>query len=86
MPQEGAFHRRDEMEELIKMLKELHDDVDYETHEGLIDDKIFNSFDVAMLIAMIGDNFDVRINPEDIVPANFNSAQSIWALIEQSEG
>ena len=72
------------MDELIRILKELHDDVDYETHESLIEDKIFNSFDVAMLVAIIAENFDVHIEPDDIIPENFNSAKSIWALIEES--
>jgi acyl carrier protein len=71
------------MDELIELLTQMHDDVDYETHEHLIDDKILNSFDLVMLIAMIGDTFDVRIEPEDITPEHFNSARSIWALIEE---
>ena len=73
------------MERLINLLKELHDDVDYESHEGLIDDKVLNSFDLVMLITMIGDEFGVQIEPEDLVPENFNSAKSIWALIKELE-
>ena len=71
------------MEELIKLLNELHNDVDFESSERLIDDKILSSFDIAMLIGMINDNFDVTVGPEDIIPENFNSAKAIWALIEQ---
>ena len=74
------------MDELIKLLNELHNDVDFEGHEKLIDDRVLTSFDVAMLVVMISDTFDVDIEPEDIVPENFNSAKAIWALIGQLEG
>ena len=70
------------MDELIKVLKELHNDIDFASHEHLIDEKVLNSFDIAMLIVMISDNFNVTIEPEDIVPENFNSAKTLWALIE----
>ena len=73
------------MERLINLLKELHDDVDYENCESLVDDKILNSFDLVMLLTMIGDEFGVQIEPEDVVPENFNSAGSIWALIQELE-
>jgi len=39
---------------------------------------------VAMLVAMINDSFDVQIEPEEIIPENFNSAKAMWALIERS--
>ena len=71
------------MDELIQLLQELHDDVDYDTHQSLIDDKVFNSFDIVMLLTMISDRFEVQINPEDIKPENFNSAKTIWRLIEE---
>jgi len=71
------------VDELIQLLQELHDDVDYDTHQSLIDDKVFNSFDIVMLLTMISDRFEVQINPEDIKPENFNSAKTIWRLIEE---
>ena len=74
------------MNELIELLSKLHDDVDYESHERLIDDKVLNSFDLVVLITMISDTFGVVIEPEDVVPERFNSAKSIWALIEELEG
>ena len=72
------------MDELYRMLKELHNDIDYERHERLVDEKVLNSFEVAMLVAMINDSFDVQIEPEEIIPENFNSAKAMWALIERS--
>lgn len=71
------------MQELIKLLESLHDDIDYETYEGLIDDGILDSLDIVSLITDINDTFDVSIPPEEIVPENFNSAKALWELIER---
>ena len=71
------------MEELLNILKELHEDVDFEVEEGLVDDGILDSLDIVTLITEINDAFDISIPAEEIVPENFNSAGAIWALIEK---
>lgn len=71
------------MEELLEILKDLHDDVDYETCTTLIDDRILDSFDIVTLVAEVDDKLDVQIPPEELIPENFNSAAAIWALIER---
>ncbi len=69
------------MNELLEILSELHPDVDFETEENLIEDKILDSLDIVSLISEIDDRFDVVIPPEEIIPENFNSAKALWALI-----
>ena len=69
------------MEELIKLLNELHDDVDFEVEEALVDDGIIDSLDIVTLVTEINDRFDVSIPPEEIIPDNFNSAKALWELI-----
>lgn len=71
------------MEKLIEILSELHDDVDFETAEGLVDDGILDSLDIVSLVTEIDSEFDVRIPPEEIIPENFNSAAALWALISR---
>ncbi|MGM9642469.1 MAG: acyl carrier protein [Eubacteriales bacterium] len=71
------------MNELIKLLEDLHEGIDYETCETLVDDGILDSLDIVTLITDINDTFDVAIPPEEIVPENFNSAKALWALIEK---
>ncbi len=73
------------MEQLLEILEELHSDVDFETCDTLIDDKILDSFDIVTLISEINSEFDVAIPAEEIVPENFNSAKALWALIEKLE-
>ena len=69
------------MEELLKLLNELHDDVDFETEEALVDDGLIDSLDIVTLVTEINDRFDVSIPPEEIIPDNFNSAKALWELI-----
>ena len=61
------------MEKLIEILNELHDDVDFENENALIDDGILDSLDIVTLITEINDTFDVSIPAEEIIPENFNS-------------
>ena len=71
------------MEQLIEILQELHPEVDYETETGLIDRRIFDSFDVITLVGELMDTFDIEITAEQMVPENFNSMQDIWNLVER---
>jgi len=71
------------MDEILNLLKELHDDIDFETEDHLVDDRILDSFDVVTLVSEIDDRFDIRIPAEDIIPENFNSAEALYKLLER---
>lgn len=73
------------MEDLLEILRGLHPDVDFETEENLIDDGILDSMDIVSLISEINDAFEVTITAKDIIPANFNSAQALYELIQELE-
>lgn len=73
------------MKELLEILNGLHPEVDFETCESLIDDKILDSFDIISIISEINEEFDVTISAEYIVPENFNSAKALYALIQKLE-
>jgi acyl carrier protein len=71
------------MEQLLEILAELHPEVDFNTEEHLIDNKILDSFDIVTIVAEIDSEFDVSIPAEELVPENFNSAQALYALVER---
>ncbi len=71
------------MDELLKILTDMHPDVDFNAEEHLIDDMILDSLDIVSLISEINEVFDVTITARDIVPANFNSAKALYALIQK---
>lgn len=71
------------MEKLLEILDELHPDVDFETEEHLIDNKILDSFDIVTIVAEIDAEYDVAIPAEELIPENFNSAKALYALVER---
>ena len=74
------------MEELIKILEDVRDDVDFANARDLIDGKILTSFDIIQLISTLDDEYDISIPAAEIVPANFNSAEAIYALVQRLKG
>lgn len=71
------------MEELLEILEELHPEVDFATADKLVDDKILDSFDIVTLMSEIWDHFGVEIQAEHLTPEHFNSAEAIYALIQE---
>ena len=69
-------------EKIRDILTDLHDDVDYDTEKGLVDNGILDSFDIINLIAEINGEFDVAIPADKILPEYFNSLDGIAGLVE----
>lgn len=76
------------MEKLIAILQGLQPGVDYASCRDLIDGRYLDSLTILALVAELEEEFDVTVPTVEIVPANFNSADAIWAMIErlQEEG
>ena len=70
------------MEQLLELLAGIRPDVGFENETALIDDGILDSFDVVSIISALDDEFDVQVRISELDPDNFNSAQSIWDLIQ----
>lgn len=71
------------MDELIRLLDDIKEDVDFENCKTLIDDHILDSFDILQIISTLNDNYDISIPASEIVPANFNSAEAMLALVNR---
>lgn len=71
------------MEELLELLKDVRDDVDFENSTDLIDGKILTSFDIIQIISVIDEEYDVAIPATEITPANFNSVQAMYDMIQR---
>ena len=73
---------RDEIREVImELLQDLHEDIDFDKEEALVDDKILDSFDLVTLVAELGDEFDVEITAKEFVTENFNSLDRLADMI-----
>ena len=71
------------MDIILEILKGLHPEVDFETCNTLIDDKIIDSFDIVSIISDLNDEFDITVPVEEIIPKNFNSAKALYAMVER---
>lgn len=71
------------MEELLKLLKGVRPDVDFENETKLVDDGILDSMDIVSIISEIDDIFGVQIRITELDPDNFNSAENLLKLIQQ---
>lgn len=69
------------MEALLEILNDLHPEVDFETCNTLVDDKIIDSFDIVTIISEVNEEYDVVIPAEEIIPENFNAASALYELI-----
>ena len=73
------------MEELLEILQDIKPGVDFENETALIDNGVLDSLDILKLVGQISDEFDVEVEVTDLVPANFNSAKAMYAMIQRLE-
>mgnify|MGYP002515721603 FL=1 len=73
------------MEQVIKILEEIKPGVDYLNETDLIENKILDSLKIVQLVGELNDEFDIEITPIDIVPENFKSAETIYAMVKRLE-
>ena len=71
------------MDELLELLEDIKPTVDFRTCTGLIDDGYLDSFDILSIVSELNDAFGVEISPVDIVPGNFNSADTLWKMVQR---
>lgn len=71
------------MEELLNILKEAKPDVDFTSEKALVDNSILDSFDIVQLVMQLNEAFDIEIGAEEISAENFNSAESMWQMIQR---
>ena len=71
------------MERLIEILEDIKPEIDYKECQDLIDAHHLDSLSIISLIAELEDEFDITIPAIEIVPANFNSAEAMWDMIQR---
>ncbi len=71
------------LDDVIEVLEDVREDIDYESETALIDNKVLDSFDILSIISALNDEFDISIPAKDIVPENFNSAAALRAMVQR---
>ena len=73
------------MEELLEILQDIKPGVDFENETALIDNGVLDSLDIIKPVDKISDAFALEVEVSDLVPANFNSAKAMYAMIQRLE-
>lgn len=71
------------LDDVIEVLEDIREDLDFEEETALIDDGIFDSFDILSTISALNEEFDITIPAKEIVPANFNNAEALLAMVQR---
>ena len=58
------------MTKLIEALKRVNDQIDYENEQDLIEDGLFNSFEIIEAISEIEEAFGIEVPPKEIKNEN----------------
>ncbi|MCI8977487.1 acyl carrier protein [bacterium 1xD8-48] len=73
-------------EKLLEVLADAKPGFEFEGKTGLIDEGYLDSFDIITLVTELNEKFDIDIPVEDIVAENFDSVDTILALIGRLNG
>lgn len=71
------------MEQLMNLLTELDDSIDWQNETSLISNQILDSFAIVSLIAELESTFDIQIEAREMIPENFNSLTAMHAMISR---
>ncbi|MBQ5934038.1 MAG: acyl carrier protein [Lachnospiraceae bacterium] len=74
------------MEELLRIMSGIRDDIDFTKEKKLIDDELLDSFDIISIVSEVNEHFGIEINVDDLLPENFNSAEALYELIKKMQG
>ena len=76
-----------EKDRVKHLLTELRSELEFHLEEdGLATNGILDSLDIMNLIMKLEGEFDIEIDPEDVLSENFESVDSMIALIEKCQG
>lgn len=66
---------------IIKLLKDIRSDVDFEKENALVTNGVLDSFDIISIVAAFGEEFQLDIPVEEINEENFDSVDAMERMI-----
>lgn len=69
------------MKELVELLNNIKQGIDYEKIQDLVTGGYFESLDLLTVIAELEEHYKIEILPNEITPTNFDSAGAMLKLI-----
>lgn len=56
---------------------------DLDTSTNLLDDGVLDSLRLMRLIQFIGERFSIELQPDEVVPVNFRTLETVAALVDR---
>ena len=69
-------------EKIIEILTDIKGEEDWERSD-LVSADIIDSFDVVVMVGEFNDAFDIELEPEHLTEENFNSVDTMVALVNK---
>ena len=76
------MEHEENLSEVIRLLGEIKDGVDFRKENDLLGAHILESLQIMMLVASLNSAFGITITLPYIKPENFRSAETICAMVE----
>lgn len=76
----GKYFMKDN---IIKVLRQINADGDFESSENFMEEGLLDSFDVVDLVSGLEDEFSIEISGRDILPEYFVNLEAIEALVRR---
>ena len=70
-------------EKVLEVLNSALPQIDFESSNHLVDDKILDSLAIVTLVQELSDAFGVKFSVKDLSPENLNSIDAITATIQR---
>ena len=71
------------MDKLIEILQSFNPSITVGMEKKIVTDGVIDSVDIVSLISELEDAFGIEIPMEDIVEANFDTVDAMWAMIQR---
>ena len=71
------------MDAILDILEDLKSGEDYRGRTDLVDARVLDSLTILALTSELEDTFDISIPAVEIMAANFNSLEAIWAMVQR---
>ncbi len=71
------------MEQLKEMLESNFPHINFDKEKHLMTDGILDSMSMVTIIVELENLFDVSVTMEYIQPANFESVETMWEMVEE---
>lgn len=72
------------MKSVLEILKAIRPELDFSGCTPFIAEGMLDSFDMITLVSVLDENYCISIQGTDIVPDNFQSLQTIEALLRRN--